>query len=71
MAEVLDPRSGRLTRGVAARAVHATRVAAHTRPPADAAVLRDVSAPTPQAAIPLVARLCEELRSEGVSYCQF
>lgn len=68
MAEVLDSRSGRLTRGAALGAgrIHTTHAAAHAYAPGDAAVGGGA-----RAAIPLVARLCEELRGEGVSYCQF
>ena len=71
MAEVLDSRSGRLTRGAVAGVIQAANGGGHTYAVDDAADNRDADAPQARTAIPLVARLCAELRQEGVSYCQF
>ncbi|HEV2706291.1 MAG TPA: hypothetical protein VGV59_10230 [Pyrinomonadaceae bacterium] len=80
MAEVFDSRSTRLTLGSTqttpngvAGFVPAPRAEELDRSaPADAVVEQEPSIALPeQAAIPLVARLCQGLRAEGIAYCQF
>jgi thymidylate kinase len=80
MAEVFDSRSTRLTLGSTqatpngvAGFVPATRTDdLDEGASSDAVIAQESSVALPeQAAIPLVARLCEGLRAEGVAYCQF
>ncbi|HWS87568.1 MAG TPA: hypothetical protein VN282_11430 [Pyrinomonadaceae bacterium] len=64
MAEVIDSSGGRLTRG---RSRGAGNVLTGVR----LYVAEETHARVERAAVPLVARLCEELGRAGVRYCQF
>jgi thymidylate kinase len=78
MAKVIEPRGARTWGATApARSTHADSNGhaggngnGHAAPD-DQKARHGVAAQAEPAAIPLVARLCEELRREGVGYCQF
>ena len=72
MAKVLEPRGSQAWRGGAAHANGNGNGNGHGHAPAGADAPRAAVARAPESpAIPLVRRLCEELRRAGVSYCQF
>ena len=72
MAKVIEPRGARAWGGTApAERAHAGGNGNGRAAADDQKARPGVATLTESVAIPLVARLCEELRREGVGYCQF